>query len=347
MSRRVVLLMAVTVLAVALSTFVFSSAPNALADNGSSCRVITVSDWGNGHVINEKWDPAPAGDACLSIVWGKPGTVLMAGGVFTAPLTHNGQILPTQMMSGQLAPQIVQFRRNVSAGERWELRPTWMPSGTEIYLGFDYVSNATPTPTQTPTPTSTPSQTPEPLWPCEGSRDASTSYEIDKTFYLSLEPGQAAGSFAWKGNCPTAHVESVVPVPYTENYRIRIVSDEALGKFYTTSGYQMAMGYAPTRVQFDLFVPDDRLEEFRARDLDPTPFSKVENWGRLVGASPTDRVAQWVTRWPIELGGIYHYRTELVFGLVGVSPNPVSVFMAWEKPVPVPQLYLPIFMKFE
>ena len=109
----------------------------------------------------------------------------------------------------------------------------------------------------------------------------------------------------------------------------------------------MAMGYKPSPVGFDLFVPDDRLAEFRVRGLNPTPFSEVRDWSLMLGASSSDRVAQWVTTWPVELGGIYAYRQELVFGLRSNSPNPMSVFVAWADPVPIPALYLPIFMKFE
>ena len=105
------------------------------------------------------------------------------------------------------------------------------------------VSAQTPTPVKsikfgsfTPPPTRTPTQTPVPLWPCEGSQEASTPYEIDRTVSLSLEPGQAFVQLTWMGSCPAVDIQSDVPVPYTESYRIRIASDEALGRFYVTSG---------------------------------------------------------------------------------------------------------------
>lgn len=347
------------------------SASTASASTPSAdCVFAPVADWGNGKVVVQKWDSAPSGVACLTLVWEKQGSILMAGGVFTAPLTLNGSVLPTQMVKGQLAPQIVQFRRTVVAGEKWEFRPTWLATGTELVLGFDYeapTATATPTKTPTPTHTATVTQTPTPtttvapvLWPCEGGTVVPIETDIDR--YLDLNPnmaGQLAYSESWQGACPAYALQSVAPVPYSGKYRLRIAANEVLGTFYTTTDYNRALGYQPKDVSenFALYVPDALVEEFRSRGLDPTPFSDVTDWSLMLGAGSSDTVAQWVTKNPVELGGIYHNRIWLAFGMLSGSPNPAGVYVAWvdtspwnatPTPTPTPKrwaVYLPLVVR--
>jgi len=345
------------------------------------CVFAPVADWGNGKVVVQKWDSAPSGVACLTLVWEKQGSVLMAGGVFTAPITLNGQVLPTHMVEGQLAPQIIQFRRAVVAGERWEFRPTWLASGTELVLGSDYEApTATPTPTRTPTatrtstpvPSATVTQTPTPtqtttpstpkvLWPCEGG--AVVPIETDIDVYFNLEPnkaGQLLSSENWHGSCPAFALRSVVPAPHMGKYQVRIAGNEVLGTFFVTTDYNRAMGYEPTDVSksFDLYVPDAMVEAFRERGFNPIPFSDVEDWSSMLGATSHDTVAQWVTNVPIELGFNYRsYARWLAFGMLGGAPNPASVYVAWEDtapwdatptPTPTPQrhyIYFPMISK--
>ena len=148
-----VVLASLSLLLIGLVTISVQAVDGRLGKPDEDCRMVVMSDYGSGYVINEKWDPAPSGMACLLVEWEKSGSVLMAGGVFTAPLTLNGEVIPTRWVGGQLAPQIIQFRRSVGGVESWEFRPTWLETGTELYLGFDYES-VPPIPTPTPIPPS-------------------------------------------------------------------------------------------------------------------------------------------------------------------------------------------------
>jgi hypothetical protein len=87
---------------------------------------------------------AETGYACLETEYTERGTFhIQSGHVFTAPLTKDGEIYPTEIKEGELAPQLVPTSFFVDKGDKTKWEPTWLPSGTELGFGYNYTKDYT------------------------------------------------------------------------------------------------------------------------------------------------------------------------------------------------------------
>lgn len=165
--------------------------------------------------------------------------------------------------------------------------------------------------------------------------------EIDARIALDpSELGSANSTFPWNGTCPGVALESG-SLSGHKTYAIRVASDQMLGNFYIVDA---AGNMTETSLLFQLYVPDNRVDEFTARGLHPVPFSQVTDWSweNMLGASQGDTVAQWVGK-NIVLSGVGVTSDKLQFGLVSTSPDPANVFVAWREMQY--KLFLPLIIR--
>jgi len=107
------------------------------------CISITISQIEVAGSLQQTWPAAPTGEACIALrIEGQSeGQFKIIGGwVFNAPLSINGEIVPTHITLGELAAQINPVTFQVPSGNTTVLtiEPAWNPIGTEIGFGWQF-----------------------------------------------------------------------------------------------------------------------------------------------------------------------------------------------------------------
>ncbi len=100
--------------------------------------------------VDERLAPG-AGPACVTLEFQDSGTFSISSGwVYTSPLTLDGLEIPTQMQTGELAPQILPLTRDIraSSDNHRQLRfvATDLASGSELGFSYTFTTDEPPPP---------------------------------------------------------------------------------------------------------------------------------------------------------------------------------------------------------
>ncbi len=97
------------------------------ADGVSGCEIVSL-EHGSFFAMQNK---EQGEGACIEIRPQNDGVLrIEAGWAFTSPVTMDGEIIPTEFVEGEMAPQIVPLTKKLFAGETQVIQASPMPSGS-------------------------------------------------------------------------------------------------------------------------------------------------------------------------------------------------------------------------